>query len=79
MPGLTAETAEDDENQPKFVINRSFANTRELLDAGELPLTAMLKPDRVALLELITMRDSDIQRRGQERSDRGMSWQPIRR
>jgi acyl-CoA synthetase (AMP-forming)/AMP-acid ligase II len=35
----------------------------ELLIVDELPLTAMLKPDRLALRELITMRDRDIQRR----------------
>lgn len=29
-----AETAEDDENPPKFVINSSLANTRELLEAA---------------------------------------------
>jgi acyl-CoA synthetase (AMP-forming)/AMP-acid ligase II len=35
----------------------------ELLVVDELPLTAMLKPDRVALRELITLHDKDIQRR----------------
>ena len=35
----------------------------ELLVVEELPLTAMLKPDRAALRELITRRDKDIQRR----------------
>jgi len=35
----------------------------ELLIVDELPLTPMLKPDRLALRELITLRDSDIQRR----------------
>jgi acyl-CoA synthetase (AMP-forming)/AMP-acid ligase II len=35
----------------------------ELLVVDELPLTAMLKPDRVALRELITVHDKDIQRR----------------
>jgi acyl-CoA synthetase (AMP-forming)/AMP-acid ligase II len=35
----------------------------ELLIVDELPLTAMLKPDRFALRELITLRDRDIQRR----------------
>ena len=35
----------------------------ELLIVDELPLTPMLKPDRLALRELITSRDSDIQRR----------------
>ncbi|MBB2773172.1 UNVERIFIED_ORG: acyl-CoA synthetase (AMP-forming)/AMP-acid ligase II [Mycolicibacterium obuense] len=35
----------------------------ELLVVDELPLTAMLKPDRPALRELITQHDSDIQRR----------------
>ncbi|MDT5197171.1 MAG: hypothetical protein QOH20_3925 [Mycobacterium sp.] len=35
----------------------------ELLIVEELPLTVMLKPDRFALRELITMRDTDIQRR----------------
>ncbi|WP_201406060.1 class I adenylate-forming enzyme family protein [Mycobacterium intracellulare] len=35
----------------------------ELLIVDELPLTAMLKPDRLALRELITQRDRDIQRR----------------
>jgi acyl-CoA synthetase (AMP-forming)/AMP-acid ligase II len=35
----------------------------ELLIVDELPLTAMLKPDRVALRELITVHDKDIQRR----------------
>jgi acyl-CoA synthetase (AMP-forming)/AMP-acid ligase II len=35
----------------------------ELLIVDELPLTAMLKPDRPALRELITSRDRDIQRR----------------
>jgi acyl-CoA synthetase (AMP-forming)/AMP-acid ligase II len=35
----------------------------ELLVVDELPLTAMLKPDRVALRELIARRDGDIERR----------------
>ncbi|MGO9101988.1 MAG: class I adenylate-forming enzyme family protein [Mycobacterium sp.] len=35
----------------------------ELRIVDELPLTAMLKPDRVALRGLITMHDKDIQRR----------------
>ncbi|MEE6137614.1 class I adenylate-forming enzyme family protein [Mycobacterium sp. 050128] len=35
----------------------------ELLIVDELPLTAMLKPDRLALHELITLHDKDIQRR----------------
>jgi acyl-CoA synthetase (AMP-forming)/AMP-acid ligase II len=35
----------------------------ELLVVDELPLTAMLKPDRVALRELITLHDKDIERR----------------
>ncbi|ABK69164.1 class I adenylate-forming enzyme family protein [Mycobacterium avium] len=35
----------------------------ELLIVDELPLTAMLKPDRIALRELITMRHDEIQRR----------------
>jgi acyl-CoA synthetase (AMP-forming)/AMP-acid ligase II len=35
----------------------------ELLIVDELPLTAMLKPDRVALSELITLHDRDVQRR----------------
>jgi non-ribosomal peptide synthetase component E (peptide arylation enzyme) len=35
----------------------------ELLIVDELPMTAMLKPDRPALRELITSRDRDIQRR----------------
>jgi acyl-coenzyme A synthetase/AMP-(fatty) acid ligase len=35
----------------------------ELLIVEELPLTPMLKPDRLALRELITLRDKDIQRR----------------
>jgi acyl-CoA synthetase (AMP-forming)/AMP-acid ligase II len=35
----------------------------ELLIVDELPLTAMLKPDRLALRELLTLRDRDIQRR----------------
>jgi acyl-CoA synthetase (AMP-forming)/AMP-acid ligase II len=35
----------------------------ELLIVDELPLTAMLKPDRLAMRELITSRDTDIQRR----------------
>jgi acyl-CoA synthetase (AMP-forming)/AMP-acid ligase II len=35
----------------------------ELLIVDELPLTAMLKPDRLALRELITLRAHDIQRR----------------
>ncbi|MBJ7336496.1 class I adenylate-forming enzyme family protein [Mycolicibacterium sp.] len=35
----------------------------ELLIVGEMPLTAMLKPDRTALDQLITMQDNDIQRR----------------
>jgi acyl-CoA synthetase (AMP-forming)/AMP-acid ligase II len=50
----------------------------ELLIVDELPLTAMLKPDRLALRELIIERDSDIQRRGQKHSDREMSQQPTR-
>jgi acyl-CoA synthetase (AMP-forming)/AMP-acid ligase II len=35
----------------------------ELLLVDELPLTAMLKPDRIALRKLITLHDKDIQRR----------------
>lgn len=35
----------------------------ELLIVDELPLTAMLKPDRLALRDLITLHDRDIQRR----------------
>ena len=35
----------------------------ELLIVDELPLTAMLKPDRLALRELITLHDNDVQRR----------------
>ena len=35
----------------------------ELLILDELPLTAMLKPDRIALREAIASRDNDIQRR----------------
>jgi acyl-CoA synthetase (AMP-forming)/AMP-acid ligase II len=35
----------------------------ELLVVDELPLTPMLKPDRVALRELITVHDKDTQRR----------------
>jgi non-ribosomal peptide synthetase component E (peptide arylation enzyme) len=35
----------------------------ELLVVDELPLTAMLKPDRIALRELISLHDKDIQRR----------------
>jgi acyl-CoA synthetase (AMP-forming)/AMP-acid ligase II len=35
----------------------------ELLVVDELPLTPMLKPDRVALRELITVHDNGIQRR----------------
>ena len=35
----------------------------ELLIVDELPLTAMLKPDRLALRALITLHDRDIQRR----------------
>jgi acyl-CoA synthetase (AMP-forming)/AMP-acid ligase II len=35
----------------------------ELLIVDELPLTAMLKPDRLALRELLILRDRDIQRR----------------
>jgi acyl-CoA synthetase (AMP-forming)/AMP-acid ligase II len=35
----------------------------ELLIVDELPLTAMLKPDRLALRELIGLHDKDIQRR----------------
>jgi acyl-CoA synthetase (AMP-forming)/AMP-acid ligase II len=34
----------------------------ELLIVDELPLTPVLKPDRLALRELITLRDKDIQR-----------------
>jgi acyl-coenzyme A synthetase/AMP-(fatty) acid ligase len=34
----------------------------ELLIVDELPLTAMLKPDRLALRELIRSHDKDIQR-----------------
>src|SRR5271168_4870639 len=41
----------------------------ELLIVDELPLTAMLKPDRIALRELITLRDRDIQRRRPRRSE----------
>jgi acyl-CoA synthetase (AMP-forming)/AMP-acid ligase II len=36
----------------------------ELLIVDELPLTPMLKPDRLALRELMRLRDKDIQRRG---------------
>jgi acyl-CoA synthetase (AMP-forming)/AMP-acid ligase II len=35
----------------------------ELLIVDELPLTVMLKPDRLAVRELITLHDKDIQRR----------------
>jgi acyl-CoA synthetase (AMP-forming)/AMP-acid ligase II len=35
----------------------------ELLIVDELPLTVMLKPDRLALADLITLRDEDIARR----------------
>jgi len=35
----------------------------ELLVVDELPLTAMLKPDRIALRELIAERDNEIERR----------------
>jgi non-ribosomal peptide synthetase component E (peptide arylation enzyme) len=35
----------------------------ELLIVDELPLTAMLKPDRLALRELIMLHDTDIQHR----------------
>jgi acyl-CoA synthetase (AMP-forming)/AMP-acid ligase II len=35
----------------------------ELLIVDELPMTAMLKPDRLALRELITLHDREIQRR----------------
>ena len=35
----------------------------QLLIVDELPLTALLKPDRLALRELITLHDADIQRR----------------
>jgi acyl-CoA synthetase (AMP-forming)/AMP-acid ligase II len=35
----------------------------EMLIVNELPLTAMLKPDRLALRELITLHDKDIERR----------------
>jgi acyl-CoA synthetase (AMP-forming)/AMP-acid ligase II len=35
----------------------------ELLVVDELPLTAMLKPDRIALREMIARHDKDIQRR----------------
>ncbi len=35
----------------------------ELLIVDELPLTAMLKPDRLGLRELIILHDRDIQRR----------------
>lgn len=41
----------------------------ELLIVDELPLTAMLKPDRLALRELITLHDKDIQRRQPTRSE----------
>jgi acyl-CoA synthetase (AMP-forming)/AMP-acid ligase II len=34
----------------------------ELLIVDELPLTAMLKPDRLALLKQIRLHDKDIQR-----------------
>jgi len=35
----------------------------ELLIVGELPLTSMLKPDRVALRELIALHDNEVERR----------------
>jgi acyl-CoA synthetase (AMP-forming)/AMP-acid ligase II len=41
----------------------------ELLIVDELPLTAMLKPDRPALRELIRLHDKDIQRRQPRRSE----------
>jgi acyl-CoA synthetase (AMP-forming)/AMP-acid ligase II len=41
----------------------------ELLIVDELPLTAMLKPDRLALRELITLHDKDIERRQPTRSE----------
>jgi acyl-CoA synthetase (AMP-forming)/AMP-acid ligase II len=45
----------------------------ELLIVDELPLTPMLKPDRLAVRELITKYDNEIQRRRQKQSDQGMS------
>jgi acyl-CoA synthetase (AMP-forming)/AMP-acid ligase II len=47
-------------------VRRELADYKapdELLVVDELPLTAMLKPDRVALRELVALRDEDIQRR----------------
>jgi acyl-CoA synthetase (AMP-forming)/AMP-acid ligase II len=41
----------------------------ELLIVDELPLTAMLKPDRLALRELIALHDRDIQRRDSQPRD----------
>jgi acyl-CoA synthetase (AMP-forming)/AMP-acid ligase II len=46
MTELRAETTVSDENQPNFVINRSFANTRELLEAA-----AEVHGDREAYVE----------------------------
>jgi acyl-CoA synthetase (AMP-forming)/AMP-acid ligase II len=40
-----------------------FKAPDELLIVDELPLTVMLKPDRLALADLITLRDKDIARR----------------
>jgi acyl-CoA synthetase (AMP-forming)/AMP-acid ligase II len=50
----------------------------ELLIVDELPLTPMLKPDRLALRGLITKNDNKIQRRRREQSDQGMSQQLTR-
>ena len=46
----------------------------ELLVVDELPLTAMLKPDRAALGELMTLRDGDLQRQRAGAERPGMSW-----
>jgi acyl-CoA synthetase (AMP-forming)/AMP-acid ligase II len=45
----------------------------ELLIVDELPVTAMLKPDRIALRELITLHDRDIQCRQPTRGDRNFN------
>ena len=49
--------------EPRAIHLADYKAPDELLIVDELPLTAMLKPDRLALRELIVLHDKDIQRR----------------
>lgn len=69
--GVAFVVARDPDNPPELAELRihvaaelaDYKAPDELLIVDELPLTAMLKPDRAALQELMALRDNDIQRR----------------